>query len=95
MLMEAAKPARRGETIALVFAMQGIGAVVGSIYLLSLIYFSNQTRARCDHAASNSRGTDPDALEGIWRAFYFIGMMMVCMLFIFRFLVLEGMYHLF
>lgn len=92
MLMEAAKTARRGETIALVFAMQGIGAVVGSIYLLSLIYFSNQTRVRCDHAASNSSGTDPDALEGIWRTFYFIGLMMVCMLFIFRFLVLEGTY---
>ena len=91
-LMETAKTARRGETIALVFAMQGIGAVVGSIFLLSLIYFSNQTKAHCDLASSNSRGTDPNALEGIWRSFYFIGLIFVCMLFIYRSLVLEGMF---
>jgi hypothetical protein len=34
------KTARRGETIGFVFAMQGIGAVVGSVFLLVLIYFS-------------------------------------------------------
>jgi MFS family permease len=88
--METAKTARRGETIALVFAMQGIGAVVGSVFLLSLIYFSNQTRIDCNAASSNSRGTDQDALESIWRSFYFIGLIFVCMLFVYGFLVLEG-----
>jgi hypothetical protein len=89
-LMETAKTARRGETIALVFAMQGIGAVVGSVFLLALIYFSNQSRAHCNQVSSNSRGTDQNALESIWRSFYFIGLIFVCMLFIYRSLVLEG-----
>jgi hypothetical protein len=89
-LVETAKTARRGETIALVFAMQGVGAVVGSVFLLALIYFSNQTRTHCDQDSSNSRGADQNALESIWRSFYFIGLIFVCMLFIYRSLVLEG-----
>ena len=36
------RTARRGETIGFVFAMQGVGAVVGSIFLLVLLYFSGQ-----------------------------------------------------
>ena len=89
-LMETAKTARRGETISMVFAMQGVGAVVGSVFLLSLIYFSDQTKAHCELDASNSRGTNENALEGIWRSFYFIGLIFVLMLFIYRALVLEG-----
>jgi MFS family permease len=43
-LIEQAKTARRGETIALIFTMQGVGAVFGSAILLALIYFSGQGR---------------------------------------------------
>jgi hypothetical protein len=43
-LIEQAKTARRGETIALIFTMQGVGAVFGSTVLLILIYFSGQGR---------------------------------------------------
>lgn len=39
-LVDMARTARRGETISLVFAMQGVGTVFGSAYLLFLIYFS-------------------------------------------------------
>jgi MFS family permease len=92
-LMECAKTARRGETISLVFAMQGVGAVVGSMFLSSFIYFSNQGRSDCDGPSNNSKGVDPNALETIWRSFYFIGLIFVCMLFIYRFLVLEGAYN--
>ena len=88
-LMEQAKTKRRGETISLVFAMQGLGAVVGSIFLLAMIYFSNQTRISCDSPSSNSRGDDPNAVESIWRNFYFVGLIFVLMLLAFRFLVLE------
>jgi MFS family permease len=88
--MEKAKTARRGETISLVFAMQGVGAVVGSLLLLSLIFFSGQGRVDCYSLSANSRGTDVNALETIWRSFYLIGLIMVCMLFIYRSLVLEG-----
>jgi Sugar (and other) transporter len=35
---------RRGETIGFVFAMQGVGATVGSVFLLVLIYFSAQAK---------------------------------------------------
>ena len=41
-IVEQVKTARRGETISLIFTMQGIGAVFGSAVLLVLIYFSGQ-----------------------------------------------------
>jgi len=43
-LLDKAKTARRGENIALVFGMQGVGSVMGSVYLLFLVYFSGQLR---------------------------------------------------
>lgn len=88
-LLEAAKTARRGETIALVFAMQGIGAVLGSVLLLIMIYVSKQTRIDCDKPSSNSTGNNPDALSGIWRNFYLIGLLFVTMLLLYRWLVVE------
>lgn len=45
-LIEQAKTARRGETIAMIFTMQGVGAVFGSTILLILIYFSGQGRTQ-------------------------------------------------
>lgn len=44
-LRDQERTARRGETIAVVFAMQGVGAVVGSLFLLMLLYFSGQSRS--------------------------------------------------
>jgi MFS family permease len=88
-LLEATRTVRRGETISLVFAMQGIGAVLGSIILLCLIYFSNQTRIQCDNPSSNSSGNNPDALSGIWRSFYLIGLLTVVLLLLYRSLILE------
>ena len=87
-LLEITKTARRGETIALVFAMQGVGAVLGSLILLCLIYFSGQGRIDCERLSSNSTGNIPDALGGIWRAFYLIGLLFVSMLLLYRWLIL-------
>jgi len=89
LLFEAATTVRRGETISLIFAMQGIGAVVGSVVLLCFIYFSNQSRINCDKGSSNSTGNNPDALSGIWRSFYFIGLEFVIMLLLYRSLILK------
>jgi MFS family permease len=89
LLLEKAKTDRRGETISLVFAMQGVGAVVGSLFLLSFIYFSDQTRADCSKTGVTSNGNDSSALESVWRNFYFVGLIFVLMLFVYRFLVLE------
>lgn len=44
MLREKARSARRGETIAMAFAMQGVGAVIGSVFLLCLLYLGNQDK---------------------------------------------------
>lgn len=88
-LMEAAKTARRGETIALVFAMQGLGAVFGSIVIICLVYFADQSFTDCLDIASNSSGNDPKALDGIWRGFYFIGLCMILPLLLYRGLVQE------
>jgi Major Facilitator Superfamily len=88
-LLEVAKTARRGETIALVFAMQGLGAVFGSVILLMLIYVADQSSIDCSDLASNSTGNDPKALGAIWRAFYLIGLLFVIMLLLYRWLILE------
>lgn len=89
LLMEVAKTARRGETIGLVFAMQGVGAVIGSLFLLALIYFSGQSHTQCELSGANSQGIEANAANGIWRGFYFIGLVFVIMLFMYRSLVLK------
>jgi len=80
---------RRGETIALVFSMQGVGALFGSTVLLVLVYFGNQGTISCDLLGNNSTGNNYNALNGIWRSFYFIGLLFVFSLLIYRFLILE------
>mmetsp|Transcript_24505 Transcript_24505/g.69853 ORF Transcript_24505/g.69853 Transcript_24505/m.69853 type:complete len:765 (-) Transcript_24505:23-2317(-) len=87
--LEAAQNVRRGETISLVFAMQGAGAVIGSILLVVLIYVAGQSRIDCDAAGNNSAGANPDALAAIWRSFYLIGLLCVVMLLLYRWLILE------
>jgi MFS family permease len=90
-MLNKAQTARRGETISLVFAMQGVGAVVGSAYLLFLIYFANQTRTVCDDDAygRNASGYDVDALNGVWRAFYLIGGTFIFLIVLYRTLIEE------
>jgi MFS family permease len=88
-LREKERAVRRGETISIVFAMQGVGAVTGSIFLLCLIYFGDQTTAECDVVGHNPAGQDYEALDAIWRSFYFIGMIFVIMMLVYRALILE------
>jgi hypothetical protein len=86
------RTARRGETIGFVFAMQGVGAVTGSVFLLVLIHFAGQSYVECDHyyrPGSNSAGFDTFALTAVWRCFYFIGTLFVFMVLLYRFLVVE------
>lgn len=88
-LRERERSVRRGETIALVFAMQGVGTVVGSVFLLCLLYFGNQERVKCDEGGYNAQGSSSDALDAIWRTFYFVGLIFVIMVLVYRALVLE------
>ena len=88
-LKERERTARRGETIALVFAQQGVGAVVGSAFLCALIYFSQQSKADCDIDGHNPEGYSSESLGSVWRSFYFIGMIFVVMVLVYRGLVLE------
>ncbi len=82
------------ETIAMVFAMQGVGAVVGSIFLVCLIYFGNQKRSNCNINGVNPHGQSTKALDAIWRTFYFIGLIFFLMVLIYCGLVLkEGEGH--
>jgi MFS family permease len=82
--LDLARTLRRGESIALVFSMQGVGAVVGSLVLIALIYFGQQTHVDCSKASSNSSGNNREALNGVWRAFYFIGLLQVLVLLVYR-----------
>lgn len=93
---EIQRAARLGETVSIVFAMQGIGALLGSVVLLVLIYFSGQSRPTCSEYLTgiNVTGTDPRALNTVWRTFYFIGGIFIFLNLIYRFLVLdEGASH--
>jgi hypothetical protein len=82
--IDLAKTVRRGETIGIAFSMQGIGSVAGSLVLLALIYFGQQSNTVCDMMGSNSEGSVPMALDGVWRSFYFIGLLQVLCLFVER-----------
>jgi hypothetical protein len=73
----------------LVFSQQGVGAVVGSAFLCALIYFSDQSEANCEIDGHNPRGYSAEALDSVWRSFYFIGMIFVVMVLVYRGLVLE------
>ena len=88
-LCEKERAVRRGETISIVFAMQGMGAVTGSIFLLCLIYFGDQTTAECSVEGHNPAGQSFESLDAIWRSFYFIGMIFVVMMLVYRALILE------
>mmetsp|Transcript_18647 Transcript_18647/g.26424 ORF Transcript_18647/g.26424 Transcript_18647/m.26424 type:complete len:522 (+) Transcript_18647:153-1718(+) len=79
-VIDLAKTVRRGETIGMAYSMQGVGTVFGSLVLMALIYFGLQSNVLCDAPGSNSEGGNPVALNGIWRGFYFIGLLgMVCL----------------
>ena len=72
--------------------MQGIGAVVGSTFLLVLIYFSHQMYTLCDRSIEpglNAQGIVPVALNTVWRSFLFIGIIFHSMVLLYRWLVLE------
>jgi len=87
---EEERTARRGETIALVFN------IVGAVVLLVLTYFSGQGRPTCSERGTgiNVTGTNPEALNAIWRTFYFIGGIFIMMMLAYRGLVLsEGQDH--
>jgi len=91
-LRDKERTARRGETIGIVLSMQGVGAVVGSLFLIVLIYFSHQSYTECDRAAGpgrNSKGVNPVGLNTVWRSFLFIGLIFHTMVLLYRWLILE------
>lgn len=88
-LRERERTNRRGETISMVFAQQGMGASVGSAFLCCLIYFSEQGTHNCEIDGHNPEGYSTESLDSVWRSFYFIGMIFVLMVLIYRGLVLE------
>jgi len=63
--------------------MQGVGAVAGSLVLITLIYFAEQSSTDCGATCSNSEGSVTVALDGIWRSFYFIALFQVLCLFVY------------
>ena len=63
--------------------------MVGSIFLVCLIYFGEQERTDCDTDGYNSHGQSTKALSAIWRTFYFVGLIFVLMVLMYRGLVLE------
>lgn len=69
--------------------MQGIGAVVGSLFLIVLIYFSDQSYTECDLPGGDSEGVDPVGLNTVWRSFLFIGLIFHTMVLLYRWLILE------
>lgn len=89
-LLEVAKAVRRGETITLALAMQGVGGTVGSAYLLFLVYFSGQMRVDCeDGEQGGESGIEAVAANTIWRSYYLMGGTFTLLLLLYRTLVVE------
>lgn len=84
------KAARRGETMSIANAMQGVGAVFGSLVFLVYVYFSRQTYPDCNRTNSNSEGYDRFGLNSIWRSYLFIGTILVLMILLYREFIVEG-----
>lgn len=89
LLKEKERSARRGETISLVFAMQGVGAVIGSLFVTILLYFGEQNHVDCNEPGNNPQGQSVSTLSAIWRIFYFIGLIFVSMVLIYRGLIQD------
>ncbi|BAM81164.1 probable inorganic phosphate transporter [Cyanidioschyzon merolae strain 10D] len=91
---ERARTARRGETIALAFAMQGVGIVFGSVLLLIEFAISKQTSPNTDTAliatnVNNCAGYSTQALGYVWRSYYGIGAFLILLILLYRFLILR------
>eukprot|EP00986_Skeletonema_menzelii_P012868 scaffold7268_cov159-Skeletonema_menzelii.AAC.1 len=71
------------------FAMQGVGAVIGSVFLLCLLFLSNQDKIDCSAVGHRPSGYSDEALSSVWRTFYFIGFIFVAMVLIYRGLILD------
>jgi hypothetical protein len=84
MEVELARTARRGETLTIVIATGGFGAVFGSLVLMALIYFGHQSTNICSSTTTNSMGTEPNVLDVVWRAFYLVGFLQVLQLLVYR-----------
>ncbi len=54
--------------IVITFAVQGVGAVAGSLFVIFLIYFSKSSRIDCDVSGRSSPGINPDILSVICAA---------------------------
>jgi hypothetical protein len=70
--------------------MQGIGAVTGSLFVVILIHFARQGNTICDRSIEpgvNSAGVNPYALDSVWRAFLFIGLIFNVMILLYRWLI--------
>eukprot|EP00122_Pirum_gemmata_P019701 Pgem_evm2s18435 len=63
----------RGREISMTFAMQGVGAVVGSIVILILLLITDQRQADCSNSSNLSTGYSERSLEIVWRMTYGIG----------------------
>ncbi len=84
MEVELARSARREETLSIVIATGGFGAVFGSLVLMALIYFGHQSTNICSSTTTNSMGTEPNVLDVVWRAFYLVGFLQVLQLLVYR-----------
>ena len=65
---------------------------VGSLVLIALICFGEQTSVDCSSASSNASGNNPQAVNGVWRVFYFVGLpgvLQVQVLFLYRGVISE------
>lgn len=90
---ERARTARRGETIALAFSMQGVGIVLGSVLLLIEFAIAKQTTPNTNLALiptyNNCAGYSTQALSYVWRSYYGIGAFLILLTLLYRFLILR------
>ncbi|KAK4531724.1 hypothetical protein CCYA_CCYA09G2581 [Cyanidiococcus yangmingshanensis] len=74
----------RGASITLVFSMQGIGILFGSLLTLVAVVVAKQTSPNCSNPSNNEMGYSQRALSFVWRFVYGVGALWLIALFLHR-----------
>ncbi|KAK4536188.1 hypothetical protein CDCA_CDCA07G2213 [Cyanidium caldarium] len=64
---------QRGRTVTVVFSMQGIGIVFGSLIVVIAVAAARQITPNCSNSSNDEMGFSTIALSFAWRAVYLVG----------------------
>eukprot|EP01023_Acetabularia_acetabulum_P063549 TRINITY_DN7996_c0_g2_i4.p1 TRINITY_DN7996_c0_g2~~TRINITY_DN7996_c0_g2_i4.p1 ORF type:complete len:591 (-),score=101.15 TRINITY_DN7996_c0_g2_i4:854-2626(-) len=79
----------RGSSVQLMFSMQGVGAVLGSLVIFVLLIVFKETHPQCDAPGYNQAGYNTELLEKLWRITYALGLPIIIFTILYRIIYME------